>query len=64
MPNPFLEGAPHSQMMRILEFTAGYHFIKESESPPCSWLDIPHEDAIERLEYAFFDSCVATQSWL
>ena len=62
MPNPFLEGAPHTQMMRILEFATEYHTIKESESAPCFWLDIPHEDAIDRLEDAFFDSCVATQS--
>jgi|SRR5690554_2741105 len=62
MPNPFLEGAPYTQMMRILEFAAEYHIIKGSESSPCSWLDIPHEHAIDKLEDAFFDSCVATQS--
>jgi hypothetical protein len=61
MPNPFLEGAPHNQMMRLFEFAANFHLNNESQ-PAFHWLELSHDDAIDRLEDAFFDSCVATQS--
>ena len=65
MPNPFLEGAPYTQMMRALEFAAEYHTIsKDSNSNPLQWLTVPQGEAIQLLEDAFFDSCVATQSYV
>ena len=62
MPNPFLEGSPHNQMTRISEFASEFHTLDREHVNPLPWMTITTDEAINCLEAAFFDSCVATQA--
>lgn len=57
--NPFLEGSPYEQEIRILEFAMNYHLIKDN---PLPWMATHIHDPFVLLEDAFIDSCVATQA--